>query len=58
MPSHDMCLAASRVALGIARVPDAAVAGGASSEAYVQAPSISKRLQPLLQCSDSARLNV
>lgn len=43
--------------MGIARVPDAAVAGGAYSEASVQTPTPSKRLQPLLQCSDSARLN-
>lgn len=47
-------LAASREALGIAGVPDAAIAG----EASVEAPRTSRRLQPLVQRSDSARLNV
>ena len=47
-------LAASREALGIAGVPDAAIAG----EASVEAPRTSRRLQPLVQRSDSARLRV
>ena len=45
-------LAASREALGVAGVPDSAIAEEASAEV----PRSSRRLQPIVQRSDSARL--